>query len=391
MKTLYCFYDMAVSPCSYDFFSFLNSAENCRIRRAMDSIQLIFIHGNNKKFRQDNIRTDIQNETFFHNVIIPGLSILPSIDSYMWISRTSLKIEQFSPDQIFPRGYSLTHPVANYTGIDLVISRIRGDKPSFFEAPEYATNHFNYFLEQKLGTDIYVTLTTREISRDDKNNTRGINLKIWTEVAVQLKKQGIKLLVIRDTDSAYDEQLIAETIEAPELSIHLPLRLAAYEKSIVNFTKNNGPAVLQLFGRCKSFYFNSLDPEVVALTKEWYKKNYGMIEGSNFPMTTMNKKVIWEKENVDLILDSISNAKETEIVTELNPFYNTENLALSFGVALQSLLDNLKHPVLPEDKELYQKLVEINNDKRFVSDLQNQFLNIANKVGLLENGKLIAS
>ena len=68
---LHCFYDMAVSPCSFDFFSFLYAAEICRKRRNLNEIELIFVHGTEGKFRSDNIRTQPQNEMFFHNVIIP--------------------------------------------------------------------------------------------------------------------------------------------------------------------------------------------------------------------------------------------------------------------------------------------------------------------------------
>ena len=74
MNSLYCFYDMQVSPCSYDFFTFLYSAEVCRIRRGLKGIKLILVKGPNHDFRQDQIRTRIQNETFFNNVIVPGIS-----------------------------------------------------------------------------------------------------------------------------------------------------------------------------------------------------------------------------------------------------------------------------------------------------------------------------
>ena len=47
------FYDLAVTPCSFDFFSYLVNAEICRKRRGLSSIRLIFVKGPNKGFRQD--------------------------------------------------------------------------------------------------------------------------------------------------------------------------------------------------------------------------------------------------------------------------------------------------------------------------------------------------
>ena len=391
MKTLFCFYDMAVSPCSYDFFIFLYSAENCRIRRGLENIQLIFIQGPNKKFRQDNIRTDIQNDTFFNNVIIPGLSILPSIESFMWVSRETLKLDQFSPNNIFPKGYSLSHPIPKYSGVELVCSQIRGDEPSFFQAPLYATKHFDEYLREKIPSKQYVTITAREITRDDKNNTRSIDFNVWKNVANELQALGITLLVIRDTDAAYEGHLIEGALELTDLSIHLPLRQAAYEGSIINFTKNNGPAVLQLFGKCKTVYFNQFDQDVVALTSDWYKNQFGMVEGANFPMTTKDKKVSWAPEEENLILKYIEEAKSSELKLELNNYSSQENLAISFGVALQSLLDNLKYPSLPEDQKLFQQLAQINEKNKYVSQLKTKFLDIAQKLNCLENGKIISS
>ena len=69
MKTLQCIYDLEIAPCSYDFFAFLLSAETHRVRNRYDNIELIFLPGPNNGYREDNLRTDSQNEQFFLNVI----------------------------------------------------------------------------------------------------------------------------------------------------------------------------------------------------------------------------------------------------------------------------------------------------------------------------------
>ena len=122
MKTLFCFYDMAVSPCSYDFFTFLYSAEICRVRRGLSNIKLIFVHGPEGKYRKDNIRTFEQNEIFFNNVIIPGTSVLPSCESFMWDERQGISFQSLAAHNIFPRGYTLNQPTAEYVANELVAS-----------------------------------------------------------------------------------------------------------------------------------------------------------------------------------------------------------------------------------------------------------------------------
>ena len=97
---------MAVSPCSYDFFTFLYSAEICRTRRKLENIHLILVHGTKQQFRDDKIRSVEQNQTFFNNVIIPGISLLPSCSSFMWVNRTEASFTGLSQNNVFPRGYA---------------------------------------------------------------------------------------------------------------------------------------------------------------------------------------------------------------------------------------------------------------------------------------------
>ena len=69
-RSLNCFYDLSVSPCSYDFFAFLISAELHRVRNGFDSLKLIFVPGPEKGYRLDNLRTFEQNDNFFKNVVV---------------------------------------------------------------------------------------------------------------------------------------------------------------------------------------------------------------------------------------------------------------------------------------------------------------------------------
>ena len=133
MNSLYCFYDMQVSPCSYDFFTFLYSAEVCRIRRGLTGIKLILVKGPNHNFPQDQIRTRDQNETFFKNVIVL-VSLLPSCRSFMWLNREEASLN-LQKEHIFPKGYSTQRPINEYCGHELVASKIRQDEISFFKHP----------------------------------------------------------------------------------------------------------------------------------------------------------------------------------------------------------------------------------------------------------------
>lgn len=373
MKTLYCFYDMAVSPCSYDFFTFLYSAEICRIRRDLDNIQLIFIHGPRNKFRNDNIRSEQQNETFFNNVIVPGISLLRSCSSFMWLDRNQASFNGLSEKYIFPRGYRLDKPTSEYLSGGLVASLIRQDRLGFLEAPSYAKSLADNLIINKCPDEKFITITAREIERDNTNNTRILNQLIWQKAIGKLASMGIKTFVIRDTSAASNVALFKDVEELPEASIHLPLRLAIYERALINFTKNNGPGALQLYSKARTVYFNAFDDDVVALSRNWFLSNFGMKEGDQFPLTTLSKSCVWNDESENRIIDEVKKALTSNLDNSvINGFSNLENLRASLVVAFRHLVTQLKYGLLDEDISLFMQIKELNYEYNIFDDLDRQ-------------------
>ena len=369
MKNLLCFYDMAVSPCSYDFFTFYYAAENCRIRRNLDGLDLFLVHGPENKFREDSLRTLEQNENFFHNVIVPGVSLLGSCNSFSWMSREALARMKICSELTFPRGYSYSTPRSEYLGVELLGSQIREDSPGYFRAPEYSRKMVEQFLESNSITDKYITLTVREIGRDNVNGGRSIEPTVWQEFISLSTKMGFKTFVVRDTSCAFKDPLFEGALECPIASIHLPFRLALYERAHLNFNKNNGPNVLQWFGNCDSIFFYQMDPEVVAVSPSWFESRYGMVEGSQFPMTTQNKRLLWEHETIERLQDIIEN--KSNYILNLNDLHQPlgqSNIQATFKAALNALIINCRFCILEEDRKLFQKLVEINAKFGLVSE-----------------------
>ena len=111
-------------------------------------MKLIIVHGTKEYFRDDQIRSIDQNKTFFHNVIIPGIALLPSCNSFMWIRREEINLQDLDPTFIFPRGYAPLQPVSEYVAHELVCARIRNDEVSYLKAPDYAKKIVNEFINR---------------------------------------------------------------------------------------------------------------------------------------------------------------------------------------------------------------------------------------------------
>jgi hypothetical protein len=367
--TLYCFYDFSLCPASYDFFAFLYSAEICRIRRKLDHIEIILIQGPTHNFRGDSLRTKEVNDTFLLNAIIPGLSILPSIKSYFWTSRESLNINDIDNINIFPSGYQLDRPTSEYKMEGLSSAKLRGDKPGFFCAPTFAKNMAQKFIETKIGNRPFITVTTREENRGDYD-IRRINKDMWFDIFKKLKQKGITPVVVRDTKNVFSKSIYDGILEISTASVHLPFRLALYEKALCNFTRNNGTATLKLFSKSEVRYFAEFTEDRNFLSEKWWEANYGMTPGSQFPMTTTTSEVIWGPEDPNYILETVGNLSEkTPPVEKLHEFHSIENYRASLATALGHFIKNVSFGVLPEDAMLFEAL-----QKHGVNDLKSTLL-----------------
>ena len=379
---LYCFYDFAVCPASYDFFAFLYAAEICRIRRNLKSIEIILIKGPVQNFRGDSMRTKEINDTFLLNVIIPGLSILPSIESYLWVSRDSLNISDINKMNIYPRGYQLGKPTAEYTLKELTAAKVRGDKPGFFRAPAFARKLVQDFIKNEIGMGPFITLTTREEDRSD-HNTRRINTDMWVGIFKKLKDKGITPIIVRDTAKTFNKPIFEDIIEVSAASIHLPFRLALYEKALCNFTRNNGTANLKFFSRSVVRYFAEFSETKNFLSKKWWERNYGMTLGSQLPMTTTTSEIIWGPENSNYILETIKKLSSSNLSTEsIHGFNSTENLQASINTSIRLFIANASFGLLEEDAMLLKSIV-----KWGASDLKDTLLTWQ-KEGIIPNNTI---
>ncbi len=371
-EKLYCFYDMASSPCSYDFFDFLYAADICRIRRGLTKLEVVLVHGPKNRYRNDNHRSFERNELFFHNVIIPGLTLLPSIDSFCWKCREELDLGAMAVESIFPRGYTLQTPYPEYLSHELVAAKIRNDEPSAFVAPDFALNMVDSFIEHHVGPGHFVTLTTRELARGDENKTRSVNVTQWHKIFQRMVGLGVKPVVIRDTSMAFDQPLFdsAIAVEAPVASIHLPFRLALYERALMNFTRNNGPSMLLLYGKSRSRFYNEFDESFAAVSAPWFARNYGMVSGSQFPMASTNARVVWDPEDPEEISSTIESLLATIApTTSLSPFSSRENAVASWSTACSHLIKCLRFDVQREDAALAKGLIELNESFKLDADL----------------------
>ena len=158
--------------------------------------------------------------------------------------------------------------------------------------------------------------------------------------------------------------------ELSEASIHLPLRLAVYEKALVNFTKNNGPAALLLYSKARAIYFNDFDDDVVACSRNWFQSVFGIAQDGQFPFTTQSKSCVWSDESENRIVNEVKQAlTSTPNNAMLNSFANEDCLRASITVAFNYLIEQLQHGLLSEDVDLFTQIKLLNSEHNLFNDL----------------------
>ena len=158
--------------------------------------------------------------------------------------------------------------------------------------------------------------------------------------------------------------------ELSEASIHLPLRLAIYEKALVNFSKTNGPTALLLYSKARTVCFNDFDDDVVACSRNWFQSIFGISEGGQFPFTTQSKSCVWGDESENRIVNEVKQAlTSAPNNTTLNTFANEDCLVASITVAFSYLIEQLKHGLLPEDIDLFTQIKLLNSEHNLFNDL----------------------
>ena len=360
MKTLNVIYDLQIAPCSYDFFAFLLSAETHRLRNGFKKICIYFVPGDKNGFRNDNLRSDSQNQQFFLNVILPGTHLLESIKSIHWLhERSDLFKFPISDHDVFPRGYNIVNPITDYTMHGLVTAYFRQEKPVIFSCPKYSLNIANDILENLSINKKIITLTVRELERDDTNQVRKINHSVWKNVFKKLENTKYQPIVIRDTCNAHISKPLFENVpEIKTASYHIHIRYSIYNLAHLNFFKNNGTWLPAFYSKSNVVAFNKFDNEQYVLSETWFKNNYGMTKGCQFPLTTQNSFLEWEAENEDIILDHIDRfSKEfPKDEKKLWPFHNLNNIIDTAQVAINQTLFNLKFDACLEDLIVFKNL-----------------------------------
>ena len=309
-KILYAFYDLSVSPPTYDIIKFLLMAELIRIREKFDHIHIIYVPGHHQGFRNDPPDHTI-NESILRakNILIGSCYLIKSCKGFTYCSERSEAAMYLKKSNglIFPEHYSLEKPIPFYSTV-LIKSLIRSsnDWPSI-QAPSFAKEIIDAFSKTHVNEKEIVTINLRISSTQPLRNS---NLVEWNKVAKELLKKGFFVMTITDHSNSFSSlpKYLSETLVTKEFIWDISLRAAIYEKAVVNLFVSNGPALLSLHNQerttCLVF---KLVCEDYDNTSSKYFKRIGLKVGTQPLYAGKYNRFIWTDDDYTTIINEFDN------------------------------------------------------------------------------------
>ena len=301
--TLIAFYDLEVSPISFDFAVFLILAEFRRRQIAVRHLQVVVVHGGGDGFRQDDAGYDTQNKRWrLQNIIIPLTSLLEATVALNICSNLNAarNIKEAHTGPVFPDGYTIEEPVSEFFLSSIIAASTNGEQLPSFQAPTQARAYMRHWLNKRTKGLRPVTITLRESSYDKARNSK---VKEWLEFAKRLDKKRFCPVIVRDTEKCFETQSgrFEGLIQCDIASVNLLLRMALYEESWLNLIVPNGPSELcRLSNSIRYLYFKVVD-DSTATTSKLIVASQGIEIGGQMPFATPFQELVWEQDNLETI------------------------------------------------------------------------------------------
>ena len=312
MKTLWAFYDFAVSPANFDFFCFLTKANLVRRETGLDKLHVVFVPGPHHGFRgKDKPYSTDQMQWRLHSLLVPGCALVNAtftVCEDREHARLHSLIKLLNPDYVFPLNYTVDKPLHDYQAHGLIAAAKEGIEIPRLQATPQARLYASKYLERCRKP--VITITTRECYREDRNS----NMVAWEGFAGA--QSDYDVIWVRDTEKSFNGHGCAQA------ALNIDFRLALYELSFLNLGINNGPMTLCTFSNAPCLVFKMITKTTQETTAAWLNQ-LGLETGGQWSYALDTQRIVWEDDdykNLIVGFDSMVREKETELLTAYGMF-----------------------------------------------------------------------
>jgi len=305
-RTLYLFYDLEVSPITFDFCFALAGAELERRRLDLDRIRVVVVPGRLDGLRRERAdyeeKVDKANRRWrVHNILIPLCRLVPTVEGVtLAASRGEASaLRALFARRVWPTGYWPVLPVAHRPN-DVLDAARAGRIVRPFQATERARTHVAKWIASRVGDGKRIVSVT--LRSYDYMPARNSDIVAWTTFAREIAEEGFHPVFVPDTDAAFDpppRELEGLTVFG-EAAWNLELRMALFEASWLNMMINNGPFGPAAFSRVRYLMFKILTPSAI-MTTAAYMRTLGYDLNRTPQFAAPFQKWVWEDDALETI------------------------------------------------------------------------------------------
>jgi hypothetical protein len=304
--SLYLFYDLEVSPITFDFCWALVAADSRRRDLGLAELRVVFVPGRLNGLREEPPDYDVVVDAAarrwrLQHVLVPICGLLPSCASVLICGSRAeaAAIQRTMARHVHPERYDPAFPLAHRTSE--VLERARTGKPvAALGSPPRAVHYAREWLEAKAGGRQVIAITLRDYGFGSDRNS---NLAAWTAFARGLDSRRFLAVFIPDTERASTRAMsaLAEFAVFEPACWNVHLRAAFYELAYLNMGVSAGPMALAwMMPKCRYLMFKVITP-TVAQTDEAAIRSHGFQPGTSLPFASPLQKWVWEDDDLPVL------------------------------------------------------------------------------------------
>jgi len=301
---LTAFYDLNVSPMSFDYFTFLALADLARRKHGKEFIHIVIVPNFGDGFldwKGVDVGYDVsQKQWRVFNVIIQASWLVPSVKQLTLCNRREEGAEIYDKfsGAIYPDGHSMEKPVMGWDKGLTSWHAYQDEELQCLGASESAKKIMAKWLSVRAGDKKVVVLTFREASYFPARNT---DLKEWGDFARSIKDQGYYPVIIRDAEKIAElpPPELEGLTEFPEAVFNMELRIALYELSYIAMFVSNGPSEIG--------FYNKEIPYLYFVTGNWLTErptpfeSQGIAYGQTPSFATAFQQWVWREVDAHVL------------------------------------------------------------------------------------------
>jgi hypothetical protein len=307
VRTLFAFYDLQVSPITFDFLWFLVGADLERRRRGLEAVHVVIVPGRAGGLRRE--REDYEGVVDagartqrISNILLPACALLPTCAGVTHAAsrRHAGFIRSTLATHLYPAHYEPAVPV--FAGSRECLANAGPDMqrvPSLRATEEGLRNVDLWAASHADGRRI-VTITLRNYAYMPARNS---NMEAWTAFARSLDSRRFMPVFIPDLEQTLNGQLRAlqDYTVLGEAAWNLGLRMALYERSYISLGVNTGPMGLCWLNARTHYATLKMAPENVPQTSRAFYLELGFELERSLPFAAPTQELVWEDDTLAAI------------------------------------------------------------------------------------------